>query len=202
MPLKLLGGVAKGQILTLPKPTVRPTAVLLKRRLFDFQQNWQGRTVFDLCAGSGALGLEAWSRGAAKVHLVDSSPQALTCLKSNTETLQKRFPEESSQRPILIKKRKLPQYLNKLKKTYLSFDLSERQNAVFFFDPPYDKKQLYHEVCGHIFTGDWFCGQFILEFDRQLGDCPFGRPARLFCQGDRSLALFLFGANSTKLELK
>ena len=62
MGLKILGGIAKGNTINIPKNgSFRPTSIRLKRRLFDFRQNWEGYTFIDLCAGSGAVGIESWS---------------------------------------------------------------------------------------------------------------------------------------------
>ena len=209
MSLQLLGGIAKGCVLKFPKNSpgkqspVRPTAVRLRRRVFDFQQNWQGRIVFDLCAGSGALGLEAWSRGAARVTLVDFSRQVLSHLQANVKTLETRFPDESAQRPLLVERGRLPRYLAKLENLYLSLSADEQRQAVLFFDPPYDQNQLYERVGIQLFEKRWFCGQFYLEsgrqFDREAWNERFGPPARLFSEDDRSMALFLFKSNSIKL---
>jgi 16S rRNA (guanine966-N2)-methyltransferase len=63
MSIKILGGIAKGTILFLPdEKLTRPTLVLLKRKIFDAIQNFDGKIFIDACAGSGAIGLEAWSR--------------------------------------------------------------------------------------------------------------------------------------------
>ena len=204
MSLQLLGGVARGYVLKFPKgPSgkhgpVRPTAVRLRRRVFDFQQNWRDHTVFDLCAGSGALGLEAWSRGAAKVILVDSSRQVLSCLQDNVKVLQERFPKESAQRPMLVEKGRLPPYLKKLENFYLSLSAGEQRQTVLFFDPPYEQNQLYDRFGVQLFCKGWFSGRLYLESDQKKGldirawSERFGPPARLFSEGDRSIALFLF----------
>jgi 16S rRNA (guanine966-N2)-methyltransferase len=77
MSIKILGGVAKGFTLVTPSESItRPTSVLLKRRLFDFYQNLNGHYFIDLCAGSGSIGIEAASRGAYPVLLVESNPKA------------------------------------------------------------------------------------------------------------------------------
>ena len=69
MSLKILGGKAKGFTISVPPAdTIRPMQVMLKRRVFDSYQNLEGVTFVDLCAGSGAVGLEAWSRGADEIY--------------------------------------------------------------------------------------------------------------------------------------
>ncbi len=69
-------------------PGLRPTPDRVRETLF----NWlggdlSGRSCLDLFAGSGALGFEAASRGAARVLLVDSSPQVVAALAANARTL-------------------------------------------------------------------------------------------------------------------
>ena len=198
MSLQLLGGIAKGYVLKFPKNSpgkqspVRPTAVRLRRRIFDFQQDWHGRIVFDLCAGSGALGLEAWSRGATKVYLVDFSRQVLLCLQANVKTLKARFPDESTRRPLFVERGRLPRYLGKLENFYLSLSESEQRQSVIFFDPPYDQTHLYESMSTHLFEKRWFQGQLYLESDGQNEIERFGLPARLFREGRRSMALFPF----------
>ncbi len=60
----------------------------VREALFATLQPWiEGAIVLDLFAGSGALGLEALSRGARRVRFVEKSPKALACLAANVEAL-------------------------------------------------------------------------------------------------------------------
>ena len=78
MSISILGGVAKGAKLATPSShNTRPTSVLLKRRLFDSHQSFEGIEFYDICAGSGSMGIEAMSRGAEKVIFVESNQMAL-----------------------------------------------------------------------------------------------------------------------------
>ena len=88
MSIKILGGFARGQILSVPKgDIIRPTSVLLKRRIFDFYQDMDEVVFVDLCAGSGAMGFEAWSRGAALVFLNETNRHVSKILQENRENL-------------------------------------------------------------------------------------------------------------------
>ena len=88
MSLKILGGFARGQILAVPKgDLIRPTSVMLKRRIYDFYQDLSGVTFIDLCAGSGAMGFEAWSRGARRIYLNEVNRHVLMTLEENRENL-------------------------------------------------------------------------------------------------------------------
>src|SRR5688500_20355222 len=85
---RLISGVAGGRRLKVPRSGVRPTGDRAREALFNSLGSLlelRGSTVLDLYAGSGALGLEALSRGAASVVFVESSPGLLPALKANLE---------------------------------------------------------------------------------------------------------------------
>jgi 16S rRNA (guanine966-N2)-methyltransferase len=83
-------GDAKGRKLRAPTGLdTRPTGARVKQTLFDIlAPRLRGARVLDLCAGSGAIGLEALSRGARKVALVDSGRPAVEALCANARLLQ------------------------------------------------------------------------------------------------------------------
>lgn len=79
---------------------MRPTGVRSKRSLFDSLQSeigWQGKTVVDLFSGTGALGLEAASRGAAAVYLVEQSRNHCQLAEKNIDKVKKAINSESSE---------------------------------------------------------------------------------------------------------
>ncbi len=83
---RLIAGVAGGRRLKVPKVGVRPTGDRAREALFNSLRSLvdlHGAAVLDLYAGSGALGLEALSRGAASVVFVESSSAVLPVLKEN-----------------------------------------------------------------------------------------------------------------------
>ena len=83
---RLIAGVAGGRRLKVPRVGVRPTGDRAREALFNSLGtlvDLDGAAVLDLYAGSGALGLEALSRGAGTVLLVESSPGVLPVLKEN-----------------------------------------------------------------------------------------------------------------------
>lgn len=86
--LRIITGKAKGKrIETLEGEATRPTSERIKEALFSsIQFDIEGRRVLDLFAGSGQLGLEALSRGAASVSFVDSSREAMEIVKKNAKT--------------------------------------------------------------------------------------------------------------------
>jgi 16S rRNA (guanine966-N2)-methyltransferase len=81
-----VAGVAGGRRLTVPPKGTRPTSERVREALFNAIESaldLDGASVLDLYAGSGALGLEALSRGAARVTFVESDRNALTVLRRN-----------------------------------------------------------------------------------------------------------------------
>ncbi len=83
-----MAGAAGGRRLRVPAGAVRPTPLRVREALFSILgASCQGRTVLDACAGTGALGLEALSRGADRVCLVERSPKVAALLRENVERL-------------------------------------------------------------------------------------------------------------------
>lgn len=88
---RIIAGTHRGRRLHVPPGlTTRPTADRAREGLFSSLLSLldlDGAQVLDLYAGSGALGLEAVSRGAAHATLVDNDPSALAALRTNVEDL-------------------------------------------------------------------------------------------------------------------
>ncbi len=85
--MRIITGSARGtKLQTLEGETTRPTAERVKEAIFSMIQfDLQDAEVLDLFAGSGQLGLEALSRGAAKAHLVDKSAEATAIIRANAQ---------------------------------------------------------------------------------------------------------------------
>jgi 16S rRNA (guanine966-N2)-methyltransferase len=87
--MRVTGGALGGRRLVAPKgERTRPTSDRVREALFAILGPLDGERVLDLYAGSGALGIEALSRGAATATFVDSAPAALAALKRNLEALE------------------------------------------------------------------------------------------------------------------
>jgi len=89
---RIIAGRAKGRRLATPKgDATRPTSDRVREALFSAVESWcgtlTGLRVLDLYAGSGAVGLEAWSRGAAAVTLVEQDRRTAALVSGNARTL-------------------------------------------------------------------------------------------------------------------
>lgn len=85
---RIIAGQARGRRLAVPPKGTRPTSDRVREALFsslghEFASGWAGVRVLDLYAGSGALGLEAASRGASHVLLVERAPAAVEVIGRN-----------------------------------------------------------------------------------------------------------------------
>ena len=133
--MRITGGTAKGRILRSPKgtdATIRPTSDRVREALFSILGGRIiGARVLDLFAGTGSLGLEALSRGAAGAAFVDHSLGALELIRNNLHHCFPLVPAEL--------------YRIDLGKGAGYASLARRlppgsQFDLVFLDPPYEKK--------------------------------------------------------------
>ncbi|MGM9518797.1 16S rRNA (guanine(966)-N(2))-methyltransferase RsmD [Acidaminococcus timonensis] len=125
--MRIITGKARGLKLVTPKNyLVRPTADRVKEALFNIiQSRIPGSTVLDAFAGTGNLGLEAWSRGAEKVFYFDKSRESLKLVKANVEKAR------AAEDVTMIH----TDAVNGL----AMMAQQKRRFDVIFSDPPYDK---------------------------------------------------------------
>jgi len=88
--MRVTGGKVKGtRLRTLPRHSIRPTTSVVRQAIFSLLENrptnWNN--VLDLYAGSGALGIEALSRGAERVDFVDQRKSCCDLIRSNLEKI-------------------------------------------------------------------------------------------------------------------
>ena len=162
MSIKILGGKARGYPLAIPRSNTRPTAVMIKRKLFDWRQRMDGHTFIDLCAGTGGMGFEALSRGADKVLLNDSMRGAFLTLKQNKEGLVKAF--DFDPESIVIHSLDAKSWVDR----ELKFQLDDSENAILYLDPPYEDHALYGDILEKLKTLG-FKGELWVESDRLKG---------------------------------
>jgi 16S rRNA (guanine966-N2)-methyltransferase len=86
--LRVVSGRFGGRRIDAPRGRrTRPTADRVREALFSMLGDVSGMTVLDLFAGSGALGIEALSRGAGAAVFVDRDPRAVACIRRNLASL-------------------------------------------------------------------------------------------------------------------
>ena len=86
--MRVISGTIRGKRLKEPSDySIRPTTDKVKESIFNIIQfDVEGRNVLDLFAGTGQLGIECLSRGAASVTFVDQSKEAISIVKQNLKT--------------------------------------------------------------------------------------------------------------------
>ncbi len=193
MSIKLLGGMAKGRTLLVPKgQLIRPTSVLLKRRVFDSIQDFSPYCFWDLCAGTGSVGLEAWSRGAQRVNLSEVNREVFKILKRNTEAVVKGLEPDEKERPIALGQKRVEKWFSSL----ASVGPIGHGSDIFFLDPPYEFHDLYKKVGLGLLERIDDSQQVWIESDKEKGlKLEFWlkeghEPFKIFKQGGSYLALF------------
>ena len=119
--MRIISGKYKGRIVNMPKG-IRPTQGKVRKALFDILGDLEGLSFLELFAGSGAIGFEAVSRGAAELTMVESNRNALRQINKNIEDLKPQscrlYPKESAE-------------------TIEKFHRDKNKFDVIFLDPPY-----------------------------------------------------------------
>ena len=149
--MRIISGSRKGHPLQVPKSGSRPTTDRTREAIFNILEsriNFENIRVLDLFAGSGALGLEALSRGARHATLVEQSSEAVRTIRSNVGTLG------FSDQCVIVR----DDVFRFIKRQSDTFDL-------IFADPPYEMEEvraLVEKIPKKLTEG----GLFVLEHDR------------------------------------
>ena len=134
--MRIISGIAKGRKLFTPPPhnkSIRPTSDKAREALFSILgKSIQGAKVLDLFAGTGAMGLEAFSRNADFVVFIDKNRLALDLIKKNIGLCLSGYSGSCGLRVIQHDLTKGLPPLHCIPKTEAGFDL-------IFADPPYGK---------------------------------------------------------------
>lgn len=134
--MRIISGTARGRTLTAPPSkdnTIRPTADRAREALFSILgQKVVDADILDLFAGTGALGLEAFSRGAKRVVFVDKGHTALQVLKQNLSIFSCDQITDTNLR-VIRDDLKRPNFISKFPGHLPS------QFDIVFADPPYGK---------------------------------------------------------------
>ena len=161
--MRIVAGKFAGRDLTSPNDfRVRPTAEHVRAALLDLLANdVKGARVLDLFAGTGALGLEAISRGATSVDFVETRGSSLHALRANIAVLRQL------------------KHTRVFKKDALPFVATLEPDAydIAFADPPYESRMLDRVI------DTWHERKFsrVLAIEHATGhDLPRGRHTRVF----------------------
>jgi 16S rRNA (guanine(966)-N(2))-methyltransferase RsmD len=180
--MRVIAGQYKGRRLkTLDGMQVRPTSDRLRETIFNvLASRIVGARFLDICAGSGAVGIEALSRGAAPVTLIESSRRAAAVISENLRHC-------GIAEGVRVVNRDALSALKYFAAHGLQFDLC-------YFDPPYDS-ELYGPVMWHIARHELIApaGAVIVEHRRQLALAPAFdrlRSYREITQGESRLTFY------------
>jgi 16S rRNA (guanine(966)-N(2))-methyltransferase RsmD len=177
--MRVIGGKYRGRRLkAIEGLAVRPTSDRLRETLFNIlAPQIKGSRFLDLCAGSGAVGIEALSRGASHVTFVDQSRRACSAIQGNLDTIG------ITNEATIINK----DAVFALKHLTGKFD-------VIFFDPPYES-DVYARVLRELGQSDLAARDAIAVVEHRAKHPPeqiYGglEVFRTVKQGESSLAFF------------
>jgi len=163
--MRIVAGAHRGRSLVAPKGhSTRPTADRTRQAMFNVLEHapWAaglvGVRLLDLFAGSGALGLEALSRGAAFSLFIDTDDAARAAIGANVETLK--LGERSR-----IDRRDAARLGAKTSADGAPFDLA-------FLDPPYDRG-LVESALAALAQGGWLAPGALIVVERGTGESAF-----------------------------
>ena len=140
--MRVVGGIYRHRLLTYPDDAThtRPTKDRVREAIFSALGDINGYRVLDLYAGSGAMGLEALSRGASHATFVDISPLAVKAIKENVNSLK------VSENEYEIIRNKDVNAIGLFKQRHNQFDL-------IVLDPPYEEGK-YEEIVDQLFKNN------------------------------------------------
>jgi 16S rRNA (guanine966-N2)-methyltransferase len=181
--MRVIAGKYKSRRLVAPEGVqTRPTSDRLRETLFNVvAPRIEGSVWLDLFAGSGAVGIEALSRGAQRVYFVESSTAAARVIRNNLHTLEISKEVEILERDALAA-------LRLLNTQSVAYDF-------IFLDPPYRKMDDYEQVLNFISQSRLLSsgGKVIAEHDKHFDPGEsFGplRRYRVLRQGDAVLSFY------------
>ena len=158
--MRIVGGIYRRRLIDYPKDfdenyETRPTKDRVREAIFSALTNYVEETfVLDLFAGSGALGIEALSRGASFCDFVDASKDAYNTIIKNLQSLK-------------IENAKA--YLGDYKKILEILKNNNKKYSLVLLDPPY-KKDVYQEVINYLINNDMLIENaiIVLESDHEI----------------------------------
>jgi 16S rRNA (guanine966-N2)-methyltransferase len=178
--VRIIAGLYRGRNLKSPPSLqIRPTSDRLRETLFNIlAPRIEGARFLDLCAGTGAVGIEALSRGAAHVTFVDRSRKAGKLIQSNLELC--RVPSDQTELVVC-------EASDSLKRA------GDQNWDIAFFDPPYDSDYapvLQAFGAGNLLTPDGLLAVEHRRKDEILDNAGSLQRYRLLKQGDSCLSFY------------
>lgn len=185
--MRVIAGKFRSRRLRGPGPlNLRPTSDRLRETLFNILGPGVEDSLFvDLYAGTGAIGIEAVSRGARQVIWIESNPKATRLIRQNLTTLGIVSGSEVIEADALAG-------LRKIAERHLVADF-------FFLDPPYERTEEYLRVLEFLDRSHLIAPQGLVIVEHAIGRDPPHRLDRLECtrqveQGDATLSFYRLSA--------
>ena len=174
--MRVISGKYRGRNLIAPEGlNTRPTLDRVKEAMFSVLNfRLKDAITLDLFAGSGALSIEALSRGAKKAYINDLSKDAINCINKNISSI------------------KISEEIVLMNKSYLdALECVKEKIDVLFLDPPY-KMNVYQEVVdyliGHDLLNDY--AYLVLEMDAALTPLELeGFNSKIYKYGNKKLQI-------------
>lgn len=172
--------------------TLRPTSDRLRETLFNVLGELViGSRFIDAFAGTGAMGIEALSRGASEVIFIEKHAPAVALIKKNLETLDVRTDTRVLSTDVLRGLQVLAE----------EGSAAGKPREILFLDPPYDNAAEYDRVLSFVGSSTFFRGgAVIIAEHRRKFDLPESvenlQRVRVLRQGDASLSFYRLVQNS------
>lgn len=171
--LRIIGGEYRHRTIDVPPGTsTRPTTDKVREAVMSaIAYDIRDAVVLDLFAGSGALGLEALSRGAKRIYFCDKAPGAYQTIRKNIKKLDA---EEYCE----VYRMHYASYLEDLHRRSIVFD-------IVFLDPPYAMKDVYSEIAEYLLNCGMLSerGVLIREWNSEIQENPRFPKHRLYRYG-------------------
>jgi len=152
--IRIIAGALRGSRIDVPdRPGLRPTADRVRETLFNWLSPYiAGARVLDLFAGTGALGIEALSRGAASVDFVESERELAQLLRANLERLKQTADVHALSAGQFLRMPRAPY-------------------ALVFLDPPF-AGGYWSEVTEHLESAGFLTDPALVYVESPRGDVP------------------------------
>ncbi len=153
--LRIIGGTWRGRKIDFAtEPGVRPTPDRIRETLFNWlQTSIGGARCLDLFSGSGALGFEALSRGAAEAVMVDQSSAVTKQLLANASLLKAHHAQ--------VVQSSADSYLQRPPQPF----------DIVFLDPPFESQSI-EDYCAQLESGQWLAPRALIYMERAKGTPP------------------------------